>query len=436
MDLPPSFKSAEIMRASRYTCSRQQGFPGGKEVIRINSRAWILLAFAFLAGCYSHSFPSANQFVFPPVADCHNEHRETCAGANTAQVFADANGTFYPSGWQDYFSPRRHWGRRWAAGSLLNETTGNDPTDAAFRRLIDSDQPRQLAELARFGGNAERIFILVHGYNNTTEEADGAFSLIERHLDLRSTDRIIRFYWDGLYSGNPLGSGKIWFNAAGNSELVGTRALRSVLNQFHGKEIYLISHSRGTSVILSALGNPIFDPDFVRITRRRMQSWPGHQPDVFNPRPLLPNGNRIHVLVLAPAVDRIDFCDERMQPPPHSRGSVYCGRAELRSLGSQVMSFRYSVNCLDPVLRKFVGLPNHFNPTGLGTDPEVGEGLRRDGLPLQGYQMNPPVRMHLFTWYVEQPVFLRMLSDAGIGRPTEGGPAPLPATPPARCDRR
>lgn len=403
---------------------------GGTEMTKGKSRALLLLAFAFLTGCYSHSFPSASRFVFPRSTDCTNSVPETCARANTAQVFADANGTFYPSGWRDHLTPRSPWG----AGSLLNETTGNDRTDAAFRRLIDSDQPRQLAELASFGRDADRIFILVHGYNNTTEEADAAYTLVEDRLDLHPTDRIIRFYWDGLTSDNLFGSGKIWFNAVGNSELVGTRGLRAVLNQFRGKSIYLISHSRGTSVILSALGNPIFDPEFIRVTRRRMESWPGNEPDVFNPAPLLPNGNNIHVLVLAPAVDRIDFCHERMQPPPGSSGSVYCGPENLRSLGDQVQSFRYSVNCLDPVLRKYVGLQNRFNPTGLGTDPEVGAGLRRDGLPLQAYEMDPHVRMHLFTWYARQSVFLRMLSDAGIGRPTEDGPVrQQPATQPIQC---
>jgi hypothetical protein len=377
------------------------------------ARTSVLLVLTLLCACYSHSFPTADHFTMPTAPDCPTSGVENCVGVNTAQVFADANGTFYPSGWRAYLRPHSPWG----AGSLLNETTGNNPTDPDFRHLIEGDQARQLNELANFGRQAGRIFILVHGYNNTVAEADVAYRLIERQLDLRPTDRIIRFYWDGL-SGSGIGAGKIWFNAVGNGQLVGTRALRAILNQFNGKTIYIIGHSRGTSVILSALGNPIYDPRFIQQTRRIMERWPAYERDLFNPRPLLPNGNRLHILVLAPAVDRIDFCDSQMQP--ERPGPVHCGPSDLRPLGDQVASFRYSVNRQDPILRKFVGLQSSFNPTGLGTDENVGAALVGDGLPLQAYVLDPPVREHTFSWYVQQQVFRTMLSDAGIGLTAAG----------------
>ena len=54
----------------------------------------MLLSAAALTGCAGHSFPLSNRFVFPADA------------SDTAEVFADTNGTLYPAGWQSYFHPR------------------------------------------------------------------------------------------------------------------------------------------------------------------------------------------------------------------------------------------------------------------------------------------------------------------------------------------
>jgi hypothetical protein len=389
--------------------------------MKLRFAALALFGPALLAGCYAHSFPSANTFIIPAAADCSAGALENCLPPATAHVFVDANGTFYPSGWREYFGPRR----RWPAGSLLNQLARRD-ANSQFREQVAEGEGLQLGQLHALGEGAERIFILVHGYNNTVAEADQAYRMIESRLDRKPTDRVVRFYWDGL-TGSGAGPLKIWFNAVGNSQLAGTRGLRRVLNQFEGKKIYLIGHSRGTSVILSALSDPPYDPVFKANTEKLAEGWTGFNEKLFAPQSLAANGNEIHVIVLAPAVDRIDFCRKE-------RAEGGCPDNELRTLDAshQVKSFRYSINRKDPILRKFVGLTGRFNPTGLGTDPGVGQSLGAKYDFLKAYCV-PPEAKHPFTWYVRQPVFAQMLKDAGIGR-LDNSPADLPPPPPWPCD--
>lgn len=348
-----------------------------------------------VSGCWSHSFPSADSFIRPV--------EQHAALAETVQIFADPNGTFYPSGW----TSRMGRPRSWKADSLLNES--ND--DPAFRKLIEDGERRQLAELTAFAAPRRRIFVLVHGYNNTMKEAEGAYRLIEERLGTRSDDGIIRFFWDGL-SGTGIGGGKIWFNASGYSQLVGSRGLRRVLSTFSGKQVYLIGHSRGASVILSAISNPVYDPSFLSDTKKVAATWGAGYSDFLTPMALPNLGNRINILALAPAIDRIDFCDASQQPATERR---YACRI-YKDLG-QVVSFRYTVNARDPVLNKFVGLSAGFNPTGLGLRDEVGETLARRYAFMTPYRYIKPERFHAFSGYVKHPSFNAMLSDAGISKP-------------------
>jgi hypothetical protein len=358
-----------------------------------------------LGGCWTNSYPTTESFIRPAPADCAPSSQENCLASNEVHVFADANGTLYPSGWRSHPESRRiRQGK-----SLLNGSTRGSP----LRRLIEVDEDRQLREIAQLGEAGGRIFILVHGYNNTAAEADKAYQLIEQRLNTGPTDQIIRFYWDGL-TGSGIGGGRIWFYATGNSQLVGSRALRNILRQFSNKDIYLIGHSRGSSVILSALGNPIYDPGFLRETNALARSWGERYHSLMSPPPLAQQRNRIHILLAAPAIDRVDFCDARVQP---TSGGVYCRGDMLRPLGEQVKSFRYTVNAKDPVLNKFVGLGGSFNPTRLGLDETVGTELKRERYPImQAYPMRPPRKEHAFTWYVQHPRFEEMLRDAGIAK--------------------
>lgn len=376
------------------TCSQTSG----------GSMAWrslpILLASAVLSGCAGHSFPLTNHFVYPADA------------SNRAEVFSDSNGTLYPAGWQKHFHPRLDKKRpgegKWLAGNLLAQSAFN----RKFRLLIEQDDVRQLNEIKRFAELHQRIFILVHGYNTSVEEASAPFSQIESELDLKPGDGVIRFYWDGLI-GKGAGAIKVWFKAANISQTVGSRALRDVLDQIGGRDVYLIAHSRGASVVMSALGNPVYDTGFLAKMSFHARSWGKRYRGMATPNPLLDNGNNIHVLLLGPAIDRIDFCDGSEQPI-NSQGFV-C--TKFRPLGSQVKSFGYTVNPDDPMLGKFMFSSHAFKPTGLGYEPKIGRDLKAEAYPLlHEYLFEKPEGFHGFKDYTAHPVFLQMLKDIGIGK--------------------
>lgn len=379
-----------------------------------NARATgLLLALALLPGCAAHSFPLDNQFI-GPVAACGADTMTAppCAPKHVVQLFSDMNGTLFPSGWQRYVHPRMNRKRpgeaRWLAGNLLAQSV----LSRKFRGLIERDNVRQLAEIQEFARHKKRIFILVHGFNTSVEQARVPFELVESNLALNPDDGVIRFYWDGLI-GKGVGAIKTWFQAANASQMVGARGLRGVLNAIEGREVYLISHSRGASVVLSALGNPIYEPKFLQRVNARASLWGKAYRNLTSPVPLRDRGNRLHLLMLAPAVDRIDFCNARAQPK-YLKGFV-C--PALRELGDQVISFSYTVNVDDPILTNARLLSRSRYATGLGYRPQVGSDLKAERYPmLQPYLFSPPQGFHGFAQYAADPAFLKMLGDAGIAR--------------------
>lgn len=202
----------------------------------------------------------------------------------------------------------------------------------------------------------------------------------------------------------------MWFWAAGNSQLVGVNALRPILDQFFEKDIYLISHSRGASAILSALANPVYDPRFVVRTVEVARTWGSDERLLWPTHPLSENQNRIHVLMLAPAVDWIDFCDESEQPSV--AGPYECKK--FRAFSPQLKSVRYTVNSKDKVLNKFVGLAAYFNPTRLGTATASGDRLEKIYPFMHRYFLEPN-KDHGFRTYIANVQFDRMLADEKIG---------------------
>jgi Alpha/beta hydrolase of unknown function (DUF900) len=360
----------------------------------------LLLCAAALTGCAGHSFPLSNRFVF-------SDER-----SDTAEVFADTNGTLYPAGWQSYFHPRLNKKRpgegKWFAGNLLSQSAYS----RKFRGLIERDEVRQRNEIKAFAAGHKRIFILVHGYNASVEETNIPFAEIQSELDLKPGDGVIHFYWDGLI-GKGVGAIKVWFKAANASQIVGSRALRGVLDQIEGRDVYVIAHSRGASVVMSALGNPVYDAGFLAKLSWSARSWGKPYRGMLSPKPLSDHGNNIHILLLAPAIDRIDFCDVSEQPIK-SKGFV-C--TKFRPLGNQVKSFDYTVNSSDPVLGKFIFSSHAFNPTGLGYEVKIGRALKAENYPIfREYVFEKPEGFHAFKDYVAHPVFLQMLSNVGIGK--------------------
>jgi hypothetical protein len=361
------------------------------------SRALALGLAVLLGGCWSHAYPLRERFLAPADLDP--------AAARRAELFVDMNGSFYPDGWRSYTDKGKLKG-----DSLLNEAVRKPELGPVLAR----EEARQLDDIAAFARDKKRIFILIHGFNSRIKDSEPPFDTIEAQLDLGPEDGVIRFNWDGL-TGELLGAGKIWFYATATSQLAGSRGLRRVLARIAGKQIYLISHSRGASVILSALGNPVYHPGFIEWTRKVTASWQGDYSALLTPPPLPDRHNRIHALMLAPAIGRIDFCDQSEQAAIDRKQK--CGK--LRDLGPQLASLRYTVNRGDPVLDKFIGLSGKFNPTDFGLKPEVGAAIQGEGhyCGMLGYGFREPEPFHAFRRYVRHEAFAAMLFDEGILKP-------------------
>lgn len=341
-------------------------------------------------GAMRHSRPPAN-FEFNRPTDTYHD---------TFQLFADANGTFYPEKW----SPPVPRTGPWKADSLLNEAAR---TSGFGSRLTDAEA-KQLASFRAWSKGKQRVFFLVHGYNNDHEEALVAYKKIESQLAVNTDDGVVRLYWDGLV-GESGGEAAVWFYAAGNSQMVGQRGLRRLLNCLDGKTVFLLGHSRAASVMLSALGNAVWNVRFLQNTKSLAQSW-GMDPDQFmHPAELPETANQIHVLLAAPAVDKIDFWPASDQPKKWGRWSS----ENVKTL-HQLRSLRYTINPKDWVLTKKFGLSRYFNPTGLGCDANVTDDLKSRVTQLKPYELANPMTDHVWTSYLETEEWQQMLADAGI----------------------
>ena len=360
------------------------------------TRSIVLLVLLMLGGCaYGHALP---------VGDFVN----VINPAVRIRTQVDANGTFYPSGWT---SPAVLGRTRLGDGhSILNGVARDE--DATLRNAVLANEAAWLQSLhAAFAGK-RRVFILIHGFNLTEPGATASFAAIQDSIVLTPDDALVEFFWDGLSDeGSMLGGGRIWFWAAGYSQVAGSRGLRRILDQIEGADVYLLSHSRGASVALSALGNPAYDPDFSNATEAVMCATglarfpPGApcQSGFLRPPALRENGNRIHLIMLAPAIGYADF------RAPEKVGGEWVNR----TFSNQLIDIRHTVNAGDPVLKKYVrGLSDGFNSTDLGSRPFATEALRRI-YPITPYTVTDH-NSHDFTGYVQCDVFLDMLSAAGV----------------------
>jgi Alpha/beta hydrolase of unknown function (DUF900) len=270
-------------------------------------RALLAPAFALLllSGCaYRNNYPVTQ--TFPRAAD----------DPVALRVYVDANGTFYPNDWRDKCGAACTKIKR--GFSLL--TTSLSATD--YRAHIVADEKRQLALVADYVAKHRRIFILIHGFNTDEADARESYNRIRDRIAPQPDDGIIEFYWDGLvklpskkaFSLAPLA---FWKAAAGNSQTAGSRGLRRILAITKDRDIFLISHSRGASVALSALSNPPYSDGFLTKTERLdfdLTDGVDGSPNFLRPPPLLADtGNRINLLMLAPAIGCIDLA-ARMLP--------------------------------------------------------------------------------------------------------------------------
>lgn len=341
------------------------------------------------------------------------------------QVFVDQDGTFYPKGWQTLFGepPRR-------GGYSLMSIARQRGLEASLRRAED----QALDTISTFIRSKQRVFILIHGFNNDQRAAEGAYSKIQDAIAFEPGDGVISFFWDGLVASGP-GPAKIWFPATGYSQLAGQNALRRILNRTVDKTVVIIAHSRGASVALSALSDPPYNTEFARATCERnridVTVLPRKACDLGEssvtrlPVPM-DNGNRISMLFLAPAIGDVDFrspafYDRDCPLDNHESSCAY------RSLGRQVTRIVHTVNPNDPVLAKYIQLSRlnplseRFNPTEFGLSATATKRLQMY-LPNLSYVELNDLDAHAFDRYVTHHDFPFLLRAVSV-RPVDPGPA-------------
>jgi hypothetical protein len=364
-----------------------------------------VIALTLLSGCaYRNNYPVTQ--TFPRVAD----------DPAALRVYVDAYGTIYPNDWRDKCGAACAKIKR--GFSLL--ATSLSASD--YRAHIVADEKRQLALIADYMAAHPRLFILIHGFNTDEEDARESYNRIRDRIAREPGDGMIEFYWDGLvklpskeaFSLAPLA---FWKAATDNSQTAGSRGLRRILDIAKNRDIFLISHSRGASVALSALSNPPYADGFLTKTERLdfdLTDGVDGSPNFLRPPPLpADTGNRIRLLMLAPAIGCIDFsrADVTRRPPRMMEAE---GCVDVRPLRPEVRFLGYTLNDKDGVLGKFVLPSNWYSATDFGFKPKLGEILGKRWAVLRPFPILARPHGHDFDCYVADVEFGSMLEAAGV----------------------
>jgi hypothetical protein len=162
------------------------------------------------------------------------------------------------------------------------------------------------------------------------------------------------------------------------------------------REIVIVSYSRGASVVLSALSDPAYDPDF-EAARGELSYIQAADPNFFQPPPLV-SGGPIRIVMFAPAIGNADFWGR--------------GTQQFRRLPERVVSIRYSINPRDGATSKY-GVARRFNSTALGADRAAGEQIDCHYRIIQGYSVTSRFG-HGVSNYIADDSFARMFGDSGV----------------------
>lgn len=331
----------------------------------------------------------------------------------------DQNGDFYPDSWH-----HRPGDERVAGARSLALAYGDRATES-----LAASREQALALVREATVGKSRVFILIHGFNANAASAEAGYAILERSILFERTDAVIEFNWDGLIDrGSNLNGARIWFPAVAASQVAGSRGLRSVLGELRRKEVVFITHSRGASVVLSAISNPSYSPDFKSAVDRL-----GFESDFLTPVELdfAALDIKMDAVMLAPAIGNPDFW--------HPDCSGVRGCTNFRSFAG-LRSIRHSLNPGDPVLSKRFFSWNPFSPscgfnaTTLGYTPNCGSWVRDyynagDGNWLKPFPMIP-MRSHSFICYSGHHVLRDMLDELGVRTRQVSEEATLP---PSSC---
>jgi hypothetical protein len=348
---------------------------------KINIIGFSLIITLLFSSCYSYNRPVLSSTT------SLNKHSKT-------KIFSDSNGDYYPSNWRNELNSDKIKSKLFFSYRNINKL-----------EQLDNFKNKFLEDFKNKVKNKKNIYILIHGFNNDELVANKAYYTLLNNIDINiDSDEIVELYWDGLV-GKGVGSGKIWFNSTGYSQMVGVFALRPLLNKITDKNIIIISHSRGASVVLSSISDPSWSDNFYKDTSEMLGSR------FTKTTPLNQNGNKIISIMLAPAIGNIDFYkDKREDGYPNNLNNY-------RNLNSQLKAIYFTTNKSDFILKKgFKFLAMKFNPTNLGYNAIGIKYLETfyDKISFKKFDFSKEEHGHNFLNYIGNKGFLKMLKNSGI----------------------
>lgn len=317
----------------------------------------------------------------------------TAADPNLWYSFVDQNGNFYPDNWEkNYGIPYDKAARTPYSLMKIASDKGDQENLLAFERS-------NMLRLSKRIAPKKRVFILIHGFNADAASVVNQYKYISDHIMINpKKDEIIRFYWDGLRSTSIFRSAKNWFSASSFSQMAGEFGLRRILNNMSDKEVFIISHSRGASVVMSAITNPEYNSSF------STEAKDIHKIDIERAKPLLENNNRITCIMLAPAIGLSEF----------QYTDTISNEKKFVTLSPQVRKIHITINGTDKMLKKFFGfLANKLNPTDLGYKDDSFNTLKKH-YSIFSMTDFTGMRSHNFSRYIRNPKFKQILREEAI----------------------
>lgn len=312
---------------------------------------------------------------------------------NVFNFFVDQNGNFYPNKWKESYGlpPNK--------GSKHDYSLMKRATELGIEDELISFENENINTLRKKINLKKRVFIFVHGYNADENDTNKNYAYLQSLLNTNNkTDEIIHFYWDGLVSQSILTSASNWFSATSFSQMAGEFGLRKLLNTFKNKNVYIISHSRGASVVLSALATPPFDENFIEETKIE------HEVDIVDSDNLLENKNEITCIMLAPAVGLIDF----------QKRDTILNEDYFINFTPQLKRIHITTNNTDNTLKKFIGfMSKRLTPTDLGYKEDLYNQLSVEYTIFEKSDFTG-MKSHEFGRYLRNPKFKKILKEYKI----------------------
>lgn len=319
---------------------------------------WIFLKLA-AAGVLVSSLAGCSGMHMVPPADY-----ATTSKVSTKVAF-DQDGNIYPRTVEQVnWTARKEAGSEKITGGAFQLAKPREAAHDTYTPAVRLQSTKDLvAQLNKQLATKNRLVILIHGYNNSFEEANAMYELIRSYIDevVQKDSVLLDVHWDGLVPRHPsyfASPASFWPKALTYSNLAGTHGLRTILQGLDKEvDVRFVTHSRGAAVALSSLINPIYDPHII------------HEDDPALDNPKI---RSVKILAFAPAV-----------------GAGHLVEDINRQLIGRTVELFVGLNQDDIITSKFFSVPRLYGTSELGSNINyVREqiALKRPNFPIRAFE--------------------------------------------------